>query len=85
MRHDARRVEADSRLTHPRCNELSPPPRLELTPSFLTSRRSADPNMRVLGLALLVGTATAAIELNAANFDSSVEGKNAFVKFLAPW
>jgi len=24
-------------------------------------------------------------ELNPGNFQSSIEGKNAFVKFLAPW
>lgn len=41
--------------------------------------------MRSFVLALLVGSAAAATELTAGNFDSSVDGKNAFVKFLAPW
>jgi len=26
-----------------------------------------------------------AVELTAANFDSSIAGKGAFIKFLAPW
>jgi len=37
--------------------------------------------------ALLVGSASAALELNKASFETEVKssGKNAFVKFLAPW
>jgi hypothetical protein len=35
---------------------------------------------------LLLGLAAGnAVELNPGNFKSSLEGKNAFVKFLAPW
>jgi len=34
----------------------------------------------VLGLA-----ATNAVELNGKNFESTIAGKAAFVKFLAPW
>jgi hypothetical protein len=37
--------------------------------------------------ALLLAAAAAgmAVELNPNNFKSSLEGKNTFVKFLAPW
>jgi len=34
---------------------------------------------------LVALTAGMAVELNPGNFKSSIEGKNAFVKFLAPW
>jgi hypothetical protein len=40
-------------------------------------------------LALMAAAATAsatgAVELTLENFDDQVKGKNAFVKFLAPW
>jgi len=38
-------------------------------------------------LALIAGAAGEAVNLNKANFDAEVfgSGKNAFVKFLAPW
>ena len=40
-----------------------------------------------LCLAFAVSTADAALELTKANFQAEVKdsGKNAFVKFLAPW
>ena len=44
--------------------------------------------LRTAAVLLLAGTVhSAAIELTPANFDDQVlnSGKNAFVKFLAPW
>ena len=40
----------------------------------------------LLALSTLVGSASAgAVDLDLDNFESKVSGKNAFVKFLAPW
>ena len=38
-------------------------------------------------LSALVGASAGAVELKSSNFDAEVKnsGKNAFVKFLAPW
>jgi thiol-disulfide isomerase/thioredoxin len=36
-------------------------------------------------LSLAVGVRGDAIQLTSANFDSELSGKNAFVKFFAPW
>ena len=44
--------------------------------------------MRTLSvLALLAGAAAGAVDLKMSTFDAEVKssGKNAFVKFLAPW
>ena len=42
--------------------------------------------MRVLYCLALVATAAAsAVELTKENFEELTAGKNAFVKFLAPW
>jgi len=41
--------------------------------------------MRSLALAALVVACVNAVELNGANFEESIAGKSAFVKFLAPW
>jgi hypothetical protein len=42
---------------------------------------------RSLALLALVATAAAggAVELTKSNFEAELAGKNAFVKFLAPW
>jgi hypothetical protein len=44
-------------------------------------------SLSVLCLALAGGVQGSAVELNAGNFDTNVKtsGKNAFIKFLAPW
>ena len=39
----------------------------------------------LVGLALLAHSAHAALELTPDNYDKAVQGKNAFIKFLAPW
>ena len=41
----------------------------------------------LLAFSALVGSASAsgAVELDLDNFESKISGKNAFVKFLAPW
>lgn len=39
----------------------------------------------VLLMAMAVGAAGSAVELTKDNFESQKSGKNAFVKFLAPW
>jgi len=42
--------------------------------------------MRVLALAMCVAAAAgSATELTKENFEDLTSGKNAFVKFLAPW
>jgi hypothetical protein len=33
----------------------------------------------------IIGAAHGALELTPSNFDSSIAGKSAFIKFLAPW
>lgn len=40
--------------------------------------------MKVVALALLAAIA-AGVELDSSNFEDSIAGKGAFVKFLAPW
>ena len=39
----------------------------------------------ILGAAAAVAAADGPVSLNADNFDATIEGKNALVKFLAPW
>jgi hypothetical protein len=41
--------------------------------------------MAVRSLLLAALAAGNAVELNPGNFKSSLEGKNTFIKFLAPW
>ena len=42
--------------------------------------------MRVLCyLALVAAAAASAVEMTKENFKDQTDGKNAFVKFLAPW
>jgi hypothetical protein len=43
--------------------------------------------MKLSGLlfSAMAATSMAATELTEANFDASLAGKNAIVKFLAPW
>jgi len=36
-------------------------------------------------VALLLTAVSGALQLNEANFEKTIAGKNAFVKFLAPW
>jgi len=57
--------------------------------------RDADCTLWILFLRLLmqalslfvsiIGAAHGALELTPSNFDSSIAGKSAFIKFLAPW
>lgn len=39
----------------------------------------------IILLSLAVGALGGAVELTSANFKGELSGKNAFVKFLAPW
>jgi hypothetical protein len=39
----------------------------------------------VIALAAFATAPSSAAELNGANFEESIQGKGAFVKFLAPW
>ena len=41
--------------------------------------------MKMLAFASLAAGAHAAVELTEKNFEESIAGKGAFVKFLAPW
>jgi len=42
-------------------------------------------SLAAITLAATFAGANAAVELTAANFDSEIAGKGAFIKFLAPW
>jgi len=41
--------------------------------------------IRVVCLAVFSGLARATVELTEKDFKGAIEGKNALVKFLAPW
>jgi hypothetical protein len=39
----------------------------------------------VIALAALATVPTQGVELDGSNFEDTIQGKGAFVKFLAPW